>query len=550
MAGNQTPGVTTASTCITTTTTTTTSTSSMSVSGGKGSISSETPPPVAAVAVTTIKPSSDENKTKLLQLFISKQKGQNAFCCVPMCKNSSKKNPNLHFHTFPKEDKIITSGARCGENLRKVWLCQIHRKKFKITKDTLVCSEHFNNEDYKPRTRRNKLYGQPGHSLRLYDNAYPTLFSWNNWGRRSSGTEECQMETNNNCNFEHTEVPVIDMMHNYSLPSGIDDAGTIIQDLRRQLDQAKIDSFRFSLERYSADDALVEHYTGFDSYGILTKFFHTLEEWEHASIMRSKIRVSSRTTEGLQPVSCEKGLQLIDQLVLYQMYIYRGLSVMDLAARFLVPVDTVWDIIITWADILFFFLGVMTVWPSKEEVRESLLPSSLNGFKLSDARVCLECVELRSETSASHVLKSLPYKEYKSTYTHKGLIAIIPNGTVIFVSPLMSHSLSDQDLTIKSGVLDLCEKGDAIVVDSDFKINKLCSERGIKVYHSDYKLWETSEITEDMTVFWSPIKNVMRKILENQLFLCVPSNIKETVSQMWAVACLLCNFQIQQPKTT
>ncbi|GAB1606365.1 uncharacterized protein LOC115209356, partial [Argonauta hians] len=542
-------------TTVASTTSSTSTSSSLSPSGSPVAVAVTTIKPSphenkTPVAITTIKPSPHENNTKLLQLFIAKQKGQNAFCCVPMCKNSSKKNPNLHFHTFPKEEKIITSGARRGENLRRVWLCQIHRNKFKITKDTLVCSEHFNKEDYKPRTRRNKLYGQPGHSLRLNDNAYPSLFSWNNWGKGSSGFEECEMEMTNSCNLEHTEVPVIDMMHSYSLPSGINDPGMVIQDLRKQLDQAKVDSFRFSLERYSSDDALVEHYTGFETYKTLTTFFHTLEQCEDASIMQSKIRLSSTNADGLQPVGCEKGLQLIDQLVLYQMYIYRGLSRMDLAARFLVPVHTILDIIITWADILFSFLGVMTVWP-KEEMKGTLLPSSLKDSKLSDVRFYLECIELRSESTAwSQSLKSLSYKEYKSSYTHKGLVGIAPNGTVTFVSPLMSYSLSDSDLTLKSGILDKCEKGDMVVVNSIFNINQLCSEREIKVYNSDYKLLESSESSssEDMSLLWSPIKIVLKKILKNQLFICIPSDITDTISQMWAVACLICNFQTQQSK--
>ena len=78
---------------------------------------------------SSVATSNGANK-RLLRLFC-KKKGQNAFCCVPTCKNSSKKNLNLHFHTFPKDDKTIMSGERCGENLRKVWLSQIRRLTFR-----------------------------------------------------------------------------------------------------------------------------------------------------------------------------------------------------------------------------------------------------------------------------------------------------------------------------------------------------------------------------------------------------------------------------------
>lgn len=445
----------------------------------------------------------------------------------------------------------------------------------RITKDTLVCSQHFNSTDYKPRTKRNKLYGQPGHSHRLNDNAYPTLFSWNNWGKgkktRHAPKETSPVDTpyaaDNTAtepdllnktpdktsdmkpDSQETELPVIGMMHNYSLPSELDNAHGVIRDLRKQLDQTKVETLRFSLERYGTDSAIIEHYTGFASYDALTKFFQTLEDWEHASIMRSKIRVNSCATEDLQPVGSEKGLQLIDQFVLYQMFVYRGLSAMDLAARFIVPVATVMNIIITWADILFFFLGVWTVWPTREQVRESMLPAIFQESKYVDTRVVFEYAELRHEDTSTRLLKSQSYKDYKSSYTYKGLIGLAPNGAVTFASRLLAHSLSDAELLLKSGILQLCEKDDAVLVDVDFVIGDVCTEHGIKMYHSPYKYGEpysqASEVVsvEEITRLRAHVDPVIKRIHENVIFHHIPDNIKEAVSQMWVVACLICNFQ-------
>lgn len=58
---------------------------------------------------------------------LPERKGQKAFCCVPFCHNSSRKNPKLHFHSFPKEYKVITSGELAGQNLRQVWVNKIKR---------------------------------------------------------------------------------------------------------------------------------------------------------------------------------------------------------------------------------------------------------------------------------------------------------------------------------------------------------------------------------------------------------------------------------------
>lgn len=345
------------------------------------------------------------------------------------------------------------------------------------------------------------------------------------------------------------KLPVIDMMHNYSLPSELDNAHGVIRDLRTQIDQTKVENLRFSLARYSNDNAIIEHYTGFASYDALTKFFKTLEEWEHASIMRSKIRINNRSTEELQPVGSEKGLELIEQFVLYQMYVYRGLSEMDLATRFIIPVATVMNIIITWADILFFFLGVWTAWPSREQVRESMLPSIFQDSKYADIRVVFECAELRNKDSSTMLLKSQSYQDYKSSYAYKGLIGLAPNGTVTVASRLLTHSLSDAELLSKSGILQLCEKGDAVLINEDFAIGDVCSERGITMYHSPYKNGEpytqASEVVSVEEVAWlrTYVDPVVRRIHENVLFHQIPNSMKDTISQMWVVACLICNFQ-------
>ena len=57
--------------------------------------------------------------------------------------------------------------------------------------------------------------------------------------------------------------------------------------------------------------------------------------------------------------------------------------------------------------------------------------------------------------------------------TWKSLIGISPAGIVTFVSDLYPGSISDKQIKKQSGLIDLCEEGDAIMADKGFLISDL-----------------------------------------------------------------------------
>ena len=63
--------------------------------------------------------------------------------------------------------------------------------------------------------------------------------------------------------------------------------------------------------------------------------------------------------------------------------------------------------------------------------------------------------------------------------TWKALIGISPTGVITFVSDLWSGGISDKQITIKSGLLELCEAGDAVMADKGFLISDLTTPRGL-----------------------------------------------------------------------
>ena len=84
-------------------------------------------------------------------------------------------------------------------------------------------------------------------------------------------------------------------------------------------------------------------------------------------------------------------------------------------------------------------------------------------------------------------LHSEIFSNYKSTKTFKGLIGVAPCGAVTYVSPLYTGSISDKDITRKSGLLNLLEPGDEVMVDKGFTIDDLLSSVGSSLVIPPFK---------------------------------------------------------------
>ena len=61
------------------------------------------------------------------------------------------------------------------------------------------------------------------------------------------------------------------------------------------------------------------------------------------------------------------------------------------------------------------------------------------------------------------------------------LVGISPGGTVTFISELFPGSISDKQLTLRSGLFELLEDGDSVMTDRGFDIQDYLTPLGIEV---------------------------------------------------------------------
>lgn len=299
-------------------------------------------------------------------------------------------------------------------------------------------------------------------------------------------------------------------------------------------------------------DGIIRFYTGFPSFDILVATFRALRPT--AQQMYSWSQMQRLRNKGLEEVShlrdtlrtCK--LSLFAQFYLFLHKLRVGSLNQELADKFEISVSTVSRIFISWTNFLYFVLGSMPIWPSREKVDKNMPPC----FKMfyPRCRGIIDASEIKVQAPSSMVLNSEMYSSYKSHTTYKGNIVIAPSGEIIHVSALFEGSISDKELVRQSGLLPLLEPGDEILADKGFVIQDLLEPIGCKVampaflrskgQFSKKELIESKQI-HNLRVH---VERAIRRVKEFHYFdRVVPLIVAGSINQIWTVACLVTNFQ-------
>lgn len=140
----------------------------------------------------------------------------------------------------------------------------------------------------------------------------------------------------------------------------------------------------------------------------------------------------------------------------------------DLAIRFELSQSRVSRIITTWVNAIYYRYKEVDIWPTREKSLLNL-PEKVREFSPT-LRCIIDATEIYIEQPKNPEAQQLTFSTYKNHNTLKSLIGISNDGAINFVSTLEGASISDRDLTVKSGILGKdWAKGDVPVADRGLK---------------------------------------------------------------------------------
>ena len=144
----------------------------------------------------------------------------------------------------------------------------------------------------------------------------------------------------------------------------------------------------------------------------------------------------------------------------------------------------------------------------------------------------------------------MTFSSYKNSNTYKALIGISPVGVIIFVSPLYPRSISDNQISQKSGILHSLEPGDSVMAYRGFDIEDDLIILGAhlkippflrgKQQLSQQKLITTRQI-DSLRIH---VERAMERIKNFQIFdRSLQLNITVIINRLFFVCCVLKNFK-------
>lgn len=288
-------------------------------------------------------------------------------------------------------------------------------------------------------------------------------------------------------------------------------------------------------------EGLLEYYTGF----------------KHSTFQNL---LQFLTTQGPQHQNNRKeivNMGLDNQLLLTLMRLRHNFGLKDLAYRFSISVQAVSELFLTWIDHMYVSLGSIPIWPHRNDIVTNMPSKYKEEFPRSIA--IIDCTELKTQKPSSLKLQSQMYSDYKSSTTLKALVACDPMGNLIFVSELFTGSMSDKEITAKSGFYALLqqlldanfiEKGDAIMADKGFTITEELNNLGLNLnippfVSSGCQLTSSNvNITQTIAQHRIHVERAIRRIRTfNIISDLIPTSIFGSINKVWTVCSLLTLWQ-------
>lgn len=242
-------------------------------------------------------------------------------------------------------------------------------------------------------------------------------------------------------------------------------------------------------------------------------------------------------------------LSPVDQFLAVLMRLKVGLFVQDLAERFSISKGTMSKYIYTWVSLLHKELKVLNPFPSKDCVQRNM--PNVFKIKYPSTRIIIDCTEVFVQRPSKMLNQSAMFSSYKHHTTIKFLVGITPSGVISFVSDGWSGRTSDKEITEKSGLINLLERGDSVMADKGFTISDLLEKRGCSLnippflgalgQFSTEQVFKTREIAELRIHVERSIGRVKNFHIFDGVF---PLSVLPQVTEMFQVCCWLSNLDV------
>lgn len=245
----------------------------------------------------------------------------------------------------------------------------------------------------------------------------------------------------------------------------------------------------------------------------------------------------------------QRKLKLLDEFFLTLIRMRLGLFEKHLGHLFNISRTTVDRICATWINLMYHKFGSINVWPSQESIQKTMPDTAKDRFP--NLEWIIDAFEIQCERPSSLVLQSQSFSNYKSRNTVKGLLACTPSGQIAFISKLFTGSISDRELTLRSGFLQQAHnKGAMWLVDKGFQIQDLAEPLGVQVNMPAF-VGKSSQL-DAKDVFHTQvvaserihIERAINKVKNFHIFdRPIPLSMIQSVNHIWAVCAFLTLFQ-------
>ena len=427
-------------------------------------------------------------------------------CCAPGCKNRRGKDgcEQVKFYRIPKD-----------EDSRRIWLARINRADLRpahVTDHTRLCSQHFvpggrsPSQPYpikfahasyplcrrQPAERKPAPPSRPSEAVSCSSAAVKRPAPSSGLGDQADSPKKrtCSLQPHGNFDAgsrsRDTIVRAVLDASSSSRPlplpkSAVDPdvESSELAELRATIVSLKCEKAHLMLQNSTLQDRLKKveepgfeaslsteemwaYYTGLPSKSHFEKLLTYIEPHCHT------IYSATGTPRGPR-----RQLSPREELLLVLMRLRLGLQEQDLQYRFkLSSVGRVSKIFTAWMPFLARILSpVLMPWPSRKKVQKNMPPAFKALKKYRKVRIILDCSEFEMEAPSSLALNAMSYSDYKGRTTVKVLFGVTPDGYVSFVSKAYGGAISDNSLTMKSGVLEKCDAGDKIMADKGFTLS-------------------------------------------------------------------------------